>query len=96
MQIQRHYSKAPITEAVIDLKVTLTEGISVDKLKDIHPYISEKFPTIEPFYRGVGAFSYQPGSTFQVNTSQQQIGFWFRSYAITNTSTGLELHVNYQ
>jgi len=79
MQIQRHYSKAPITEAVIDLKVTLTEGISVDKLKDIHPYISEKFPTIEPFYRGVGAFSYQPGSTFQVNTSQQQIGFWFRS-----------------
>jgi uncharacterized protein (TIGR04255 family) len=79
MQLQRHYSKAPLTEAIIDLRVTLTEGISVDKLKDIHPYISENFPTIEPFYRGIGAISYQPGSTFQVNTSQQQIGFWFRS-----------------
>src|SRR5258708_2971374 len=79
MQLQRHYSKAPITEAVIDLRVTLPEGISVDKLKDIHPYISENFPTIEPFYRGIGAIAYQPGSTFQVNTSQQQIGFWFRS-----------------
>ncbi len=52
MQIQRHYSKAPITEAIIDLRVALPEGFSVDKLKNIHSYISDNFPTIEPFYKG--------------------------------------------
>ncbi len=79
MQIQRHYSKAPITEAIIDLRVALPEGFSVDKLKNIHSYISDNFPTIEPFYKGVGALSYQPGASFKVDTSEQQIGFWFRS-----------------
>lgn len=40
MQVKRHYSKAPITEAVIDLRVTLPEGFSVNKLAEIHPHIS--------------------------------------------------------
>ncbi len=74
MQAQRHYSKAPITEAVIDLRVNLPEGFTVDRLKDIHSSISEKFPTIEPFYKGVGALLYQPGESFKVDTSEQQIG----------------------
>src|SRR5437660_1115227 len=79
MQVQRHYSKAPITEAVIDLRVTLLEELTIDKLKDIHPYIKDNFPTIEPFYKGVGALFYQPGASFKVDTAEQQIGFWFRS-----------------
>jgi uncharacterized protein (TIGR04255 family) len=79
MQVQRHYRKAPITEAVIDLKVNLPEGFTIDKLKNIHSNINENFPTIEPFYKGVGAFFYQPGESFKVDTSEQQIGFWFRS-----------------
>lgn len=80
MQIQRrHYSKAPITEAIIDIKVKLPEGLSIDKFKDIHPLISDRFPTLEPFYRGVGSITYQPGTDIKVDTSQQQLGFWFRS-----------------
>lgn len=79
MQVQRRYNKAPITEAVIDLRVNLPEGFTVDKFKDIHSSISEKFPTIEPFYKGVGALLYQPGESFKVDTSERQIGYWFRS-----------------
>src|SRR5437588_4716967 len=79
MQVQRHYSRAPIAEAIIDLKVVLPEGFSVDKLKNIHSSISDNFPTIEPFYKGVGALFYQPGAPFKVDTSEQQIGLWFRS-----------------
>ena len=79
MQVQRHYAKTPIMEAVIDLRATLPEGITVDKLADIHPYIRDKFPTVESFYKGMGAFAFTPGSPLQVDTSEQQIGFWFRS-----------------
>jgi uncharacterized protein (TIGR04255 family) len=79
MQVKRHYSKAPITEAVIDLRVTLPEGFSLNKLAEIHPHISNYFPTVEPFYKGVGSFTYEPGSSFKADTSEQQVGFWFRS-----------------
>jgi uncharacterized protein (TIGR04255 family) len=79
MQVPRRYNKPPITEAVIDLRVNLPEGFTVDKLNAIHSSLSENFPTIEPFYKGVGAISYQPGEAFKVDTSEQQIGYWFRS-----------------
>jgi uncharacterized protein (TIGR04255 family) len=77
--VQRRYNKPPITEAVIDLRVNLPEGFTVDKLNAIHLSISENFPTIEPFYKGIGALLYQPGESFKVDTSEQQIGYWFRS-----------------
>ena len=79
MQVQRHYAKTPIMEAVIDLRTTLPERITVDKLAEIHPYIKDKFPTVEPFYKGMGAIAFTPGSPLQLSTSEQHIGFWFRS-----------------
>ena len=79
MQVQKHYEKTPIMEAVIDLRVTLPEGIIVDKLADIHHYIKDKFPIVESFYRGMGAIAFNPGTPITVDTSEQQIGFWFRS-----------------
>lgn len=47
MQVHRHYSKAPITEAIIDLKVAFPEGFTVDQLADIYASISNRFPTSE-------------------------------------------------
>ncbi|GAC1502256.1 MAG: TIGR04255 family protein [Chamaesiphon sp.] len=80
MHIQRHYSRAPITEAIIDFRVTLPEGLSVDKIAEIHAHVRDTFPTVEPFYKSVGAITYQPGSSFKVDTlEEQQIGFWLRS-----------------
>ncbi len=79
MQAQRRYSRAPITEAIIDIRVTLPQGFSVDKIAEIHPYITDNFPTIEPFYKGVGSITYQPSSPIKVDTLERQNGFWFRS-----------------
>lgn len=79
MQTRRHYKKAPITEAIIDIKATLPEGFAVDELKDIYPYVKDKFPTLQPFYRSTGSISFQPVTAIKVDTLQQQVGFWFRS-----------------
>jgi uncharacterized protein (TIGR04255 family) len=77
MQIPRHYSKAPITEAIIDLKVTLPEDFSVDKLTEIHTRISDRFPTQEPIH--TGSLLFQAGPTIKIDASHQQYGFLFRS-----------------
>lgn len=79
MQTQRHYAKAPITEAIIDIRVTLSKDNTAEKLRDIYALVSDRLPKVEPSYKGVGEFNYKPGSAFEVNTSEQQIGFWFRS-----------------
>ena len=50
MQVSRHYSRSPITEAIIDLRVTLPEGFSVDKLTEIYTSIRDNFPTKEPMH----------------------------------------------
>jgi uncharacterized protein (TIGR04255 family) len=77
--MQKRYKKAPITEAIIDLKVTLPEGFTLDGLNDIYSRVKDKFPNKAPFYRGTGAFLFNPGEAPKVDAGQQQIGFWFRS-----------------
>lgn len=79
MQVHRHYSKAPITEAIIDLKVAFPEGFSIDSLAGIHAHISDRFPIQEQLYTGIGAVIFQPGSPVQVNADQQHHGFLFKS-----------------
>lgn len=80
MQTQRHYEKAPITEAIIDIRVTLSEGVTIEKLQGIYSLVRDRLPTVEPYYKSVGEFNYRPGSAFEIkNTSEQQVGFWFRS-----------------
>ncbi len=79
MKVQRHYTKAPITEAILDLKVTFPEEFPADRFADIHPRISDRFPTKEPIYTGVGAFVFEPGSPIKVDTKQQHTGYLFRS-----------------
>jgi|SRR5947207_3327109 len=44
MQIQRRYPKAPITEALIDLRVTYGPGISLEKLKKFGSEIRDRYP----------------------------------------------------
>lgn len=76
-QETRHYSRAPITEAILDLKVILPETFSIDKILEIHPRILEHFPTSEPLY--VGSLAVQAGPDIQVQTSRAHNGFLFRS-----------------
>ncbi|HYT46572.1 MAG TPA: TIGR04255 family protein, partial [Methylomirabilota bacterium] len=75
--MSRHYLKAPITEALIDLKVTLPEAFPPDDLAHIYERISDRFPTQESIQ--TGSLVFQSGPTIRVDTSQQHSGFLFRS-----------------
>ena len=77
MQVSRHYSKAPITEALIDLKVTLPEEFSTDDLVNIYARISDRFPIQETVQ--MGSFLLQAGPTIRIDTNQQDSGFLFKS-----------------
>lgn len=80
MQVQRHYSRAPITEAIIDFRVALTEDFSIDKLANIHARIKDEFPIIQPRQRGTVIFgSNGPDASLKFDTSTQDLGLVFRS-----------------
>ena len=79
MQPSTHYSRAPITEALIDLRVALPDGFAVQNLLKIHDYVRNQFPTYEPV--NLNAFTVQSGpeiQDIQVNTDREQIGFRFK------------------
>lgn len=75
-----HYSKAPITEAIIDLEVTQADDFSVKDLEAIGEEIGDRYPNQEPIYLHSGQISIQePGDPAQVETSHQHGGFSFTS-----------------
>lgn len=81
MQVQKRYLKAPITEAIIDLKVTFPENFSADRFAEIEDRVKDRFPTKEKeqLYAGIGAFIFVPGSPIKVDANQHHNGFLFRS-----------------
>jgi len=76
-QAVRHYSRAPITEAILDLKVILPDNFPIEKFLEIHARIRDRFPTSEPIH--VGSFAIQAGPEIQIDASRQHSGFLFRS-----------------
>ncbi len=80
-QVQKHYLKAPITEAIIDLKVTFPENLSPEIFAEIEDHVKDRFQTKEKeqIYTGTGAFIFVPGSPVQMNANQHRNGFLFRS-----------------
>lgn len=80
MTEQIHYSNAPITEALIDLRITHAQDFSVDDLELIGEEIADLYPGKEPMYLHTGQISFQePGNPAQVETSNQHGGFRFIS-----------------
>jgi len=77
MQESRHYSRAPITEAILDLKTTFSDAASLDNLTNIYARVSDRFPHQELIH--TSEIVLQPGTTNFVNASQQVNGFLFRS-----------------
>ena len=77
MTTQRHYSKAPITEAIIDLRVELPERITLADLEAIHPKEESNYPTKKNRYEVTGHMAF--GRNVSVDASQEQKGFLFIS-----------------
>jgi uncharacterized protein (TIGR04255 family) len=71
-----HYSNAPITEALIDLRITRAQDFSVDDLGKIGEAIADSYPSQEPIYLHSGQLSLrQPDDPMQIETTHQHGGF---------------------
>jgi uncharacterized protein (TIGR04255 family) len=77
MQASKHYSKAPLTEAIIDFKVVLPGNVTTDTLSNIHLSIEDTFPAKEEIHQS--SIMLQPGLETPISTDQQLFGFLFRS-----------------
>jgi uncharacterized protein (TIGR04255 family) len=81
--MQKHDKKAPITEAIVDLRVTLPKDFTLDKFDDIYLRVKDRFPKKSSFYER--KFMFKPDDlnldepSFTEKTSQKRNGFWFRS-----------------
>lgn len=73
----RHYPKAPITEAVIDLRVQLPAGFATDDLKKVHLGEEKRYPTVEGLQAGIGQMQFRP--SISASARAKHIGFMFKS-----------------
>jgi uncharacterized protein (TIGR04255 family) len=52
MAVQRHLTRAPITEALIDIRINLPQEIDIARLKTIHASISKEYPQVKERVKG--------------------------------------------
>lgn len=76
MQAPRHYSKAPITEAIIDLRARLDEGLTGES-DDFDSQVLADFPNKELIQ--TASVTIGPAPDLQVATERQQIGVKYTS-----------------
>src|SRR5205809_5097721 len=77
MQIPRHYSRAPITEAVIALLVKLPGGVSLASLEKVQDGQESRYPTRHNFHMLHAQVS--AGPAIATAASQTQVGYIFHS-----------------
>lgn len=75
----RQYECAPITEAIIDLRVSPCEGLRLDALRELPVSHADVFPTREPTIEAVGTFQVEPGVAASASAQQTQTGYKFAS-----------------
>jgi len=97
LTIRRHYDNAPITEAVIDIRVDLRSDFPVETLLGIRDQIKAEYPTSQDVMVLKANIQFQ--SEGIVKSGQSKLGFSFRSLdgkqllqARTNGFTFSRLH----
>jgi uncharacterized protein (TIGR04255 family) len=80
MTERAHYRNAPITEALIDLRTTHAQDVSVNDLGVIGEKIADDYPTQEAMYLYSGQMAIgEPGHPMRAETAHQHGGFRFTS-----------------
>lgn len=70
----RHYARAPIAEAVIDLRIETPEGLSVGVFSELQRRLQDHFPVRLPI-RSIEMGFVSPGDAeAQFHTAQEQVG----------------------
>ena len=75
---ERHYEKAPITEALIDLRVTYAEGVSLDKLRQFGAMVRDQYPHEAPREMLQGQFDFSSANP-STRSSRTTVGYIFHS-----------------
>ncbi len=75
MSEQQHYESAPITEAIIDLRVAPRAETTIEQLKESCDKIVAEYPKIETLFKITGKMELQPGVAPPTSTQQQNIGY---------------------
>ena len=77
METRRLYSKAPIIEAIIELRVKLPEGVNLTRLEQCGIEESQAYPNKKQ--TTVAMSQMELGESFSTSTSTKQLGFIFKS-----------------
>lgn len=75
----KHYPNAPIREAIIDLRVTTGEGVTLEDLKQLHDSIRTDYPTGVGMNLIQGRIQFGPESSSTTETGTRQVGYRFAS-----------------
>jgi len=75
MAEQKIYAKAPITEAIIDLRVVPCPNLELDTLKRLSEDTKVEYPRINPTIEATGMMQIQPGVSASASAQQKQTGF---------------------
>ena len=75
----RHYPNAPITEAVIDLRVQPHPQLIMSTLLKVREGNEAQYPTMYPVNEVYGSMQFAQEKGFSTTASSQQIGYMFRS-----------------
>lgn len=80
MATQRHLEKAPITEAIIDLRVILPSNFDAQEFSKLSEEIAARYPKKEPRKLFTGSFGVQEGKPFIGPTEDKGIqGYFYKS-----------------
>ena len=77
MDTTRRYANAPITEAIIELRVDPRADLSFDDLQTLRPAMEESYPTMTPTHAATGLMEVRPGASASASASHQQTGLKF-------------------
>lgn len=77
MQPSQPYNRAPIIEAILDLRVAVPDGITAAALGALHGEVRDEYPNAEPML--TGSVTLQFGSLLPLGSTQQHSGYKFRS-----------------
>lgn len=79
MPTERHYSRAPITEAVLDIRAQLPPWQSVEALGAVHVDERDRYPHRKEIRRVSGEFMSTAEGSLSASTHQSVIGYRFTS-----------------
>ena len=71
------YVKAPITEAIIELRADPRADLLIDDLQTLRSGLSQPYPNVTPTFEAMGRVEAQPGASASASAAHEQNGLRF-------------------